>query len=45
MIPNIEQLLLVCGVSILGVGLIVWVMLKIPLDSKDDKDRDGNKKN
>lgn len=41
MIPNIGQLLLVCGIALGGVGLIVWVLLKIPEQSpengKDDR--------
>lgn len=42
MIPNLDQLLLVCGISIAGVALIVWIMLKIPEDTDDE---DNNKQN
>ena len=41
MIPNLEQLLIVCGISFAGVGLIVWLLLKIPMGSEQDRDDDG----
>lgn len=41
MIPNLDQLLLVCGIAIGGVALIMWLVLKIPNESKDDRDDDG----
>lgn len=37
MIPNLDQLLLVCGVSLVGVAVIIWLMLKIS-DNSNDKD-------
>jgi len=38
MIPNLDQLLLVCGIAIGVVALIVWVLVKLPLDesSRDE---------
>lgn len=39
MIPNLDQLLLVCGISLAAVALIVWLMLKIP-DNSDEVDNE-----
>ncbi|GAB56588.1 hypothetical protein GPUN_2473 [Glaciecola punicea ACAM 611] len=45
MIPNLEQLLLVCGISLAGVGLIVWLILKIPVEPEtDDEDNDEDER-
>lgn len=41
MIPNLDQLLIVCGIAIAGVALIMWLILKIPDESKDDREDDG----
>jgi hypothetical protein len=41
MIPNLEQLLIVCGISLAGVGLIVWLLLKIPTGSEGNRNDDG----
>jgi len=41
MIPNLDQLLIVCGIAIAGVALIMWLILKIPDESKDDSKDDG----
>ena len=41
MIPNLDQLLLVCGIALAGVALIVWVLVKIPDESKDEREDDG----
>ncbi|WP_284217707.1 hypothetical protein [Agaribacter marinus] len=30
MIPNLTQLLLVCGIAFAVVGLIIWLLIKIP---------------
>jgi hypothetical protein len=35
MIPNLDQLLIVCGISLAGVALIVWLLLKIFSDPHD----------
>jgi len=39
MIPNLDQLLLVCGIAIGVVALIVWLLIKLPGDesSVDDE--------
>ncbi|AEP31727.1 hypothetical protein GNIT_3633 [Glaciecola nitratireducens FR1064] len=39
MIPNLDQLLLVCGIAIGVVALIVWLLVKLPSDesSVDDE--------
>jgi hypothetical protein len=42
MIPNLEQLLLVCGISLAGVGLIVWLILKIPVEPEPETDDEDN---
>lgn len=44
MIPNLDQLLIICGISLAGVALIVWLLLKIPDDSDDDQDDWGGKR-
>lgn len=41
MIPNLDQLLIVCGIAMAGVGLIVWLLVKIPDESKDERNDDG----
>lgn len=41
MIPNLDQLLLVCGISIAAVALIMWLLLKIP-DQSDDNQGENN---
>lgn len=38
MIPNLDQLLLVCGIAVGVVALIVWLLVKLPVgeSSVDD---------
>ncbi len=38
MIPNLDQLLLVCGIAIGVVALIVWVLVKLPVDESSVDD-------
>ena len=38
MIPNLEQLLLVCGIAIGVVALIVWMLIKLPVDESSVDD-------
>jgi len=40
MIPNLDQLLLVCGIAIGGVAFIMWLLLKIPSDSQNKPEDD-----
>ncbi|MDT0595078.1 hypothetical protein [Glaciecola petra] len=40
MIPNLDQLLLVCGISLAAVGLIVWLLIKIPVDDERSEHKD-----
>lgn len=44
MIPNLDQLLLVCGISLAAVALIVWLMLKIPDNSDEEENEEQNDK-
>ncbi len=39
MIPNLDQLLIVCGIALGGVALIVWLLLKIPDEEQADDDK------
>ena len=41
MIPNLDQLLIVCGIALAAVGLIVWLLLKIPTESTDERNDAG----
>lgn len=34
--PNLDQLLIVCGISLAAVAGIVWLLMKIPEDDKSD---------
>jgi len=34
--PNLDQLLIVCGISLVVVAGIVWLLMKIPEDNKTD---------
>ncbi|MFT5717900.1 MAG: hypothetical protein ACJA0G_002558 [Kangiellaceae bacterium] len=38
MIPNLDQLLLVCGVAIGVVALIVWLLVKLPIENASEDD-------
>jgi hypothetical protein len=38
MIPNLDQLLLVCGVAIGVVALIVWLLVKLPIENSSEDD-------
>jgi hypothetical protein len=38
MIPNLDQLLLVCGIAIGVVALIVWMLVKLPVDESSVDD-------
>lgn len=38
MIPNLDQLLLVCGIAIGVVALIVWMLVKLPVDENSVDD-------
>lgn len=38
MIPNLDQLLLVCGIAIGVVALIVWMLIKLPVDESSVDD-------
>lgn len=38
MIPNLDQLLFVCGIALAGVGLIVWLLLKLPNSDEQKED-------
>lgn len=38
MIPNLDQLLLVCGIALAFVAAIVWILLKLPVDD-DEQDK------
>ncbi|MFT4732871.1 MAG: hypothetical protein ACI89W_001900 [Gammaproteobacteria bacterium] len=38
MIPNLDQLLLVCGVAIGVVALIVWLLVKLPIENSSGDD-------
>jgi hypothetical protein len=38
MIPNLDQLLLVCGIAIGVVALIVWLLVKLPVDESSVDD-------
>ncbi len=38
MIPNLDQLLLVCGIAIGVVALIVWLLVKLPIDESSADD-------
>ncbi|MFQ3206216.1 MAG: hypothetical protein ACI9IT_000350 [Glaciecola sp.] len=38
MIPNLDQLLLVCGVAIGVVALIVWLLVKLPIEKGSEDD-------
>lgn len=40
MIPNLDQLLLVCGISLAAVGLIVWLLIKIPIEDESSENKD-----
>ena len=39
MIPNLDQLLIVCGIALVFVALIVYLLIKLPKEdsSSDDK--------
>lgn len=37
MIPNLDQLLIVCGIAIVFVAVIVWVLMKLPEQDDDDQ--------
>jgi hypothetical protein len=37
MIPNLGQLLLVCGIALAVVAGIVWILIKLP-DEEDEQD-------
>ncbi|WP_371194691.1 hypothetical protein [Glaciecola sp. SC05] len=39
MIPNLDQLLIVCGIAIAVVAGIVWLLIKLPLE--DDEQQKG----
>lgn len=41
MIPNLDQLLIVCGIAIAGVALIMWLLMKIPGETENDSDHDA----
>ncbi|MFC4698714.1 hypothetical protein ACFO4O_00885 [Glaciecola siphonariae] len=32
MIPNLDQLLIVCGIALAFVAGIVWLLIKLPVD-------------
>jgi hypothetical protein len=38
MIPNLDQLLLVCGIAIVAVAVIVWILVKLPMDDQSSHD-------
>jgi hypothetical protein len=38
MIPNLDQLLLVCGIAVGVVALIVWLLVKLPIDESSVDD-------
>ena len=38
MIPNLDQLLLVCGIAVGVVALIVWLLVKLPVDESSVDD-------
>jgi len=38
MIPNLDQLLIVCGIALAFVAAIVWLLLKLP--EQDDEQND-----
>ena len=38
MIPNIDQLLLVCGLAVAAVAGIVWLLIKLPMRDEDDEE-------
>jgi len=39
MIPNIDQLLIVCGIALAFVILVVWIMMKIPSEQDNNQDK------
>jgi uncharacterized protein YoxC len=39
MIPNLDQLLIVCGIALAFVALIVYLLIKLP---KEDSSSDDN---
>lgn len=38
--PNVDQLIIVCGISLAVVAGIIWLLMKIPTDEEDDADKD-----
>lgn len=38
MIPNLDQLLLVCGIAVFVVASVVWILLKLPVDEGSSND-------
>jgi hypothetical protein len=38
MIPNLDQLLIVCGIALAFVAAIVWLLIKLPVDD-DEQDK------
>jgi hypothetical protein len=37
MIPNLGQLLIVCGIASVFVAVIVWLLMKLPEQDDDDQ--------
>nr|WP_168710982.1 hypothetical protein [Ningiella ruwaisensis] len=37
MIPNFDQLLIVCGIALAFVAAIVWILMKLPVDEEQQK--------
>lgn len=42
MIPNLDQLLIVCGIALVFVAGIVWLLIKLP--EQEDEQHDENDK-
>lgn len=38
--PNLDQLLIVCGISLAVVALIVWILMKLPDSSQENDTQD-----
>jgi hypothetical protein len=38
MIPNLDQLLIVCGIALAAVAVIVWILVKLPTEDSSNPD-------
>lgn len=40
MIPNLDQLIIVCGIAVAFVAAIVWLLMKLPEDENENQEQD-----